>query len=377
MSLFEETEKDYQSQLQNKAQQKQKGYQEQLDNKTQQKVNEFNSVNPIDNYERNLWQTDDRVEASWQKEVSYQGQREDEIGGVPVQTQGSVDAHINVGAEAYAKSQGTLTSEGLQASAEVGARAGVEVETNANINSTAEIGNNTVEANAESHASAAAEVSAQGTGELNATAENIGVKGEGDAFAGARASAEGAADIGIDGEKFGEAGGKAEASAGIGGKGTFDAGYDHGELTFNYGVGAALGVGTYMEGTVKVNPEAMGRLAEKEANELIENDPFAQDVKENLGQVQEVLELAQSDPFSLVENKVNDYVDNSWNQVETQVNDYVDDSWNQVETQANDYVNDSWNQVESQTNDYVEDAGQTVEDFGNDVADEISSWSPF
>jgi hypothetical protein len=342
MSLFEETEKDYQEQLQNKAQQKQKGYQEQLDNKIQQKANELNSVNPIDNYERNLWQSDDRAAAYWEKEVSAQGQREDQIFGTNVQTQGSVDAHINAGAEAYAKSQGTLTSDGLQASAEVGARAGVEVETNANVNSTAQVGDHTVEANAQGNARAAAEVSAQGTGELNATADNIGVKGEGDAFAGARASADGSADFGMNGEKFGEAGGQAEAWAGIGAKGTFDAGYNDGKLSFNYGVGAALGVGTYMEGTVKFNPEAMSQTA-----------------------------------INAVEDEVNYYVGDSLNEV----NSYVDNSWNQVESQVNTYVDNSWNQVESQVNTYVdnatESATQTVEDFGNDVADEISSWSPF
>jgi hypothetical protein len=81
----------------------------------------------------------------------------------------------------------------------------------------------------------------------------------GEVFAGARASIQGGAAASINGKQVAEIHGKAEGWAGVGAKADVDIGFEKGKLNFDFGLGAALGLGGSVDWGFSVDVGAIGK----------------------------------------------------------------------------------------------------------------------
>jgi hypothetical protein len=257
--------------------------------------------------------------------TSHTGQ--DEIAsGVNLNSEATYNAQSFMGAASSGEVGAEWNSEQAHLYAQGRAMVGAEANVDAAYKGTLDVEGVNYQPGAEvqGHANAFAGAEAEGRGDLNVSSDGARGSLGGGAFAGARADASGSGALSIDGNDFARGEGGVDARAGIGAEFSVDAGYQNGQISYGFDVGAALGVGAGYQYSGSVDapgivthPDAVWESAVEEVSSYVPEIPsystdpstytaqaeqyVVQQVQEYIPVPQEVSQVAEivTDPGSL------------------------------------------------------------------------------
>lgn len=262
--------------------------------------------------------------------TSHTGQ--DEIAsGVNLNSEATYNAQSFMGAASSGEVGAQWNSEQAHLYAQGRAMVGAEANVDAAYKGTLDVEGIKYQPGAEAkgHANAFAGAEAEGRGDFNLSSDGARGGLGGEAFAGAKAEAGGSGALSIDGNEFARGEGGVDARAGIGAEFSVDAGYQDGQISYGFDVGAALGVGAGYQYSGSVDapgivthPDAVWESAVEEVSSYVPEIPsystdpstytaqaeqyVVQQVQEYIPVPQEVSQVAEivTDPGSAIEDAI-------------------------------------------------------------------------